>query len=70
MNANIVEQRLIEKIRKLSLTRIVEIEDFIDFLAQREERSDANLTLAASKLSEAAFSKVWDNTEDAVYDDL
>jgi hypothetical protein len=28
----------------------------------------ANLTLAASKLSEDAFSKVWDNPEDAVYD--
>lgn len=70
MNANIVEQRLIEKIRKLSSTRIVEIEDFIDFLSQREERSDASLTLAASKLSEAAFSKVWDNPEDAAYDDL
>jgi hypothetical protein len=70
MNANIVEQRLIEKIRKLSSTRIVEIEDFIDFLSEREDRSDANLTLAASKLSESAFAKVWDNPEDAVYDDL
>jgi hypothetical protein len=30
--------------------------------------ADANLTLAASKLSEDAFSKVWDNPEDAVYD--
>lgn len=70
MNANIVEQRLIEKIRKLSSTRIVEIEDFIDFLSQREERSDENLTLAASKLSEASFAKVWDNSEDAAYDDL
>jgi hypothetical protein len=70
MNADIVEQRLIEKIRKLSSTRIVEIEDFIDFLSQREERSDANLTFANSKLSEAAFAKVWDNPEDAAYDDL
>jgi hypothetical protein len=70
MNANIVEQRLIEKIRKLSSTRIVEIEDFIDFLSEREDRSDANLTLSASKLSEAAFAKVWDNSEDAAYDDL
>ncbi len=70
MNANIVEQRLIEKIRKLSSTRIIEIEDFIDFLSEREDRSDANLTLAASKLSEASFSKVWDNPEDAAYDDL
>jgi hypothetical protein len=70
MNANIVEQRLIEKIRKLSSTRIVEIEDFINFLSQREDRSDTNLTLAASNLSEAAFAKVWNNPEDAEYDDL
>jgi hypothetical protein len=70
MNANIVEQRLIEKIRKLSSTRIVEIEDFIDFLSQREDRSYDNLTLAASKLSEVAFAKVWDNPEDAAYDNL
>jgi hypothetical protein len=58
MNANIVEQRLIENIRKLSSTRIVEIEDFIDFLSEREDRSDANLTLAASKLSESVFARV------------
>jgi hypothetical protein len=32
--------------------------------------ADANLTLVASKLSEAAFSKVWDNPEDAAYDNL
>jgi hypothetical protein len=32
--------------------------------------ADANLTLAASKLSEATFSKVWDNPEDASYDNL
>jgi hypothetical protein len=32
--------------------------------------ADANLTLAASKLSEAAFLKVWDNPEDAAYDHL
>lgn len=70
MNANTVEQRLIEKICKLSSTRIVEIENFIDFLSQREEQSDGNLTLAASKLSEAAFAKVWNNPEDAAYDDL
>jgi hypothetical protein len=70
MNTDLVEQRLLEKIRKLSSTRIVEIEDFIDFLAKRESQADANLTLAATKLSEAAFSKVWDNPEDAEYDNL
>ena len=70
MNTNLVEQRLIEKIRKLSSPRIVEIEDFIDFLYQRENQSDANLTLAATKLSEASFTQIWDNSEDAVYDNL
>jgi hypothetical protein len=69
MNTNLVEQRLIEKIRKLSSPRIVEIEDFIDFLYQRDNQSDDNL-IAATKLSEASFSQVWDNSEDAAYDNL
>ena len=70
MNADIVEQRLIKKIRKLSSTRIVEIEDFIDFLAQREVQSDVNLTPASAKLSEVSFIKIWDNPEDEVYAQL
>jgi hypothetical protein len=70
MNTNLVEQRLIEKIRKLSSIRVTEIEDFVDFLYQRENQLDNNLTLAATKLSESAFAKVWDNPEDAAYDDL
>ncbi len=32
--------------------------------------ADSDLTLAASKLSEVAFSKVWDNPEDTAYDNL
>jgi hypothetical protein len=70
MNTNLVEQRLIEKIRKLSSTRVTEIEDFVDFLYQRENQPENSLTLAATKLSESAFAKVWDNPEDAAYDDL
>jgi hypothetical protein len=70
MNTDIVEQRLIEKIRKLSSTKIVEIEDFIDFLYQRENQSESNLTSTATKLSESSFAKVWDNPEDAAYDNL
>jgi hypothetical protein len=34
------------------------------------DRSNVNLTLAASKISEPAFSKIWDNPEDAAYDQL
>ena len=70
MSPDTIEQRLLAKIRKLSATKVLEIEDFIDFLYERESQSDANLTLAATKLSEATFAKVWDNPEDAAYDNL
>ena len=65
-----VEQRLLDKIRKLSFEKIIEVEDFIDFLYQRQTDSTPTLTIAATKVSEASFSKVWDNPEDAEYDNL
>jgi hypothetical protein len=65
-----VEQRLLNKIRKLNAEKVIEVEDFIDFLYQRQNSSDRNLALAATKLSEVSFSKVWDNPEDAEYDNL
>jgi hypothetical protein len=61
------EQILIEKIRSLGPERIAEVEDFVDFLLTRDER---RLSKAATKLSEEAFRKVWDNAEDSVYDNL
>ena len=60
-------EELIEKIRSLPPERIAEVEDFIDFIAQRDER---RLVQAAAKLSEDAFGKVWDNEEDSAYDQL
>lgn len=62
------EQSLIEKIRGLSEDKVAEVEDFVDFLRQRE--SDRLLGRAASRLSEGALRKVWDNPEDADYDRL
>jgi hypothetical protein len=62
------EQDLIKKIRTLAPERLAEVEDFVDFLRQRT--NDRGLILAASKLSESTFSKVWDNPEDAAYDSL
>jgi hypothetical protein len=62
------EQLLIEKIRTLSAERIAEVEDFVDFLRQRDE--DRRLLKAAAKLSENAFQEVWDNPDDAAYDRL
>ncbi len=62
------EEELIRRIRSLSPERVAEVEDFVDFLRQRDDGS--RLTDAASRLSEAAFTKVWDNPDDADYDQL
>jgi hypothetical protein len=62
-----LSKELIEKIRNLPPDRIAEVEDFVDFIAQRDER---RLVEAAAKLSEGAFSRVWDSEEDSVYDQL
>ena len=62
------EQELLAKIRRLPPERVAEVEDFVDFLQSRNE--DAHLTRAATKLSEAAFTKAWDHPDDADYDRL
>jgi hypothetical protein len=62
------EQELLEKIRRLAPERVAEVEDFVDFLRQRDE--ERGLTQAASRLSEAAFARVWENPDDADYDRL
>ena len=62
------ETKLIDKIRSLPPDKITVLEDFIDFLLTR---SEARLIVyTATKLSEAAFAKIWDNPEDAEYDEL
>jgi hypothetical protein len=60
-------EQLIQKINSLPPERLAEVEDFVDFIAQRDERK---LIQAATKLSEESFKQVWDNEEDAVYDEL
>jgi hypothetical protein len=62
------EQQILEKIRSLPLSQRIEVEDFIDFLSQR--RDDQQTVLAATQLSEPSFAQIWDNSEDAAYDDL
>jgi Protein of unknown function (DUF2281) len=61
------ESALIRKIRSLPPEKVAEVEDFVEFLSQREDRQ---LTQAAAKLAEKAFRKVWDNPADAAYDRL
>ena len=67
----LTKQTLIEKIHSLPPEKISEVVDFVDFLAERQEEvSDRQLTQVAARLSSGAFAKVWDNPEDAVYDNL
>jgi Protein of unknown function (DUF2281) len=68
MSAKRREQDLIEKIRRLPEDKLTEVEDFVDFLRQRQE--ERRLAQAVAGASEAAFAKVWDNADDAAYDRL
>lgn len=60
--------QIAHKLERLSPERLVEVEDFIDFLLVRDQ--DQRLRQDYAQASEAAFAKVWDNDEDAIYDHL
>lgn len=59
---------LVAKIEELPPDRVAEVEDFVEFLRQRE--ADRGLARAATKLSERSFAKVWTNAADGAYDEL
>lgn len=61
-------QQMLQKLEHLSPERLAEVEDFIDFLQQRDQ--DKRLHQDFTQASEATFSKVWDNDDDALYDNL
>jgi hypothetical protein len=62
------EQALLSKLRTLPRERLAEVEDFVDFLREREV--DRQMSRAMTAASEEAFREVWDNPEDAAYDAL
>ena len=59
---------LIEKLKMLAPEQFNEVVDFVDFLRNRSE--ERAITQTASRIAEPAFAAVWDNEEDAVYDQL
>ncbi len=61
-------RELIDKLETLPPERVAEVEDFIDFIKQRDQ--DRQLTQAATKTAEPSLKKVWDNPDDAIYDTL
>ena len=62
------DQTLMDKIRNLPPEKVAEVEEFVDLLRTGNEAR--RLTRAATKLSQDAFAKVWDNPDDADYDRL
>ena len=63
---NAADQALFDKIKQLPPQRLAEVEDFVDFLRERE--AEQRLTQAAAKASEASFAQVWQNDDVAAYD--
>jgi hypothetical protein len=61
-------QALIEKIRALPAERIAEVEDFVDFIRQREQ--ERTLTRCAATASAPVFATIWNNPDDDDYDAL
>jgi hypothetical protein len=61
-------QALIGKLELLPPERVNEVEDFIDFIKQRNQ--DRQLTQVARRLAEQSFANAWDNPDDAIYDQL
>ena len=62
-----IELGLLNKLKELPPQKLAEVEDFIDFLRAREEQ---HLTGSFTKASESSFAAVWDNDDDAAYDQL
>jgi hypothetical protein len=61
-------QALLEKIQALPPERLSEVEDFVDFIAAREQ--ERTLARAASAASTPAFATIWNNPDDDAYDAL
>lgn len=61
-------RELLDKLETLPPERVAEVEDFIDFLKQRD--TDRQLSRAASKVAAPSLQQVWDNPDDDVYDAL
>ena len=55
------DQTLVEKIRGLQPERVVEVEDFVDFLIARDQERD--LAEEVRRLSANVFRDVWNNAD-------
>ena len=62
-----VAESLTEKLQTLSPQQLAKVETFVSELLDPQA---ANLIRAAAELSEPSLSRIWNNPEDDVYDNL
>jgi hypothetical protein len=62
-----VAERLTEKLQTLSPQQLAEVDTFVSELLDPQATS---LVRSAAQLSEPSLSRLWNNPEDDVYDDL
>ena len=63
-----VKELIKNEVDRLPENVLVEVYDFIQFLEVKKERN--LLAMASQELSVPSFQKIWDNEEDAAYDNL
>jgi hypothetical protein len=61
-------EQVVRKLQLLPPDRVSEVGDFIDFLSQ--PGLDQQVVQAAMAASQPALSEIWNNPEDAEYDQL
>lgn len=61
-------EQMVKKLERLPPERVAEVEDFIDFLNNRDE--DRSLVQAALAVSESTLHTAWSSSADADYDRL
>ncbi|MGH8191558.1 MAG: DUF2281 domain-containing protein [Rhodanobacteraceae bacterium] len=61
-------EQMVKKLERLPPERVAEVEDFIDFLHNRDE--DRGLVQATQRISGQTLHTVWTNPADADYDRL
>nr|VFK60808.1 MAG: Protein of unknown function (DUF2281) [Candidatus Kentron sp. TUN]VFK63687.1 MAG: Protein of unknown function (DUF2281) [Candidatus Kentron sp. TUN]VFK70079.1 MAG: Protein of unknown function (DUF2281) [Candidatus Kentron sp. TUN] len=66
MNTNDAK-RLTDQVAQLPPEKQTEVLDFVQFLLEKEQQQ---LSQATSQLSEPSLATVWDNADDAAYDQL
>lgn len=73
-DTQLLRDKIHAQLESLPPERVAEVGDFVDFISKREDEKarlfQHALTVATSALNTPAFERVWDNPEDAAYDDL